>query len=211
MAPLARRERAALVDLMDHVGPDAATLSGDWTTYDLAAHLVLREGSPLAAGLVVPGLEAVTAKGMERLKSKHPFPELVQAVREGPPWYSPMRPGRVDRSANAMEFYIHHEDVRRAGADPKPRELDPHDQQVLWLLVARMGKLLARKSPVGIEMVRTDTADTARISKGEPTLVVRGLPGELALFAYGRGEVAEVEIDGDGEAQQLFANTQLGL
>ena len=36
----AQRERRALVETMRTVGPDAPTLCGDWTTRDLAAHLV---------------------------------------------------------------------------------------------------------------------------------------------------------------------------
>ena len=42
----AQRERAALVETMRSVGPDAPTLCGDWTTRDLAAHLVTRERRP---------------------------------------------------------------------------------------------------------------------------------------------------------------------
>lgn len=209
--PLARRERAALCDLLDRVGPDAPTLSGSWTTYDLAAHLVLRERSPLAATALVPGLDRVNDKAMERLRSKRSYARLVQDVRDGPPWYSPLRPARVDRSANTLEFYIHHEDVRRAGAEPSPRDLSASDQHLLWLSVRTIGRLLARQAQVGIELVRTDVADSARVRGGEPTLVVRGLPGELALFAYGRGNAAEVEIGGDPEAVALHSDAQLGL
>ena len=36
----------ALCDLFEEVGPDAPTLCGDWTTRDLAAHLVMRERRP---------------------------------------------------------------------------------------------------------------------------------------------------------------------
>nr|BFE88977.1 hypothetical protein GCM10020093_115780 [Planobispora longispora] len=39
----ARAERAALSDLFARLGPDAPTLCEGWTTFDLAAHLVLRE------------------------------------------------------------------------------------------------------------------------------------------------------------------------
>ncbi len=42
-----QRERAELCDLFDELGPDAPTLCGDWTTADLAAHLVVRERNPL--------------------------------------------------------------------------------------------------------------------------------------------------------------------
>src|SRR5262245_9679824 len=42
-----RRERAALCDLLDRVGPDRPTLCEGWTTNDLAAHLWVRESDPL--------------------------------------------------------------------------------------------------------------------------------------------------------------------
>ena len=49
-------ERLQLCDLLDEIGPDAATLLDPWTTRDIAAHLVLREHDPFAApGLVIPG------------------------------------------------------------------------------------------------------------------------------------------------------------
>ena len=58
----ASRERAALVNTMRAVGPDAPTLCGEWTTRDLAAHLVLRERRPdAAAGILVPALAGYTA------------------------------------------------------------------------------------------------------------------------------------------------------
>ena len=44
---LARVERHALADTARTVGPDAPTLSGDWTARDLLAHLLVREHSPL--------------------------------------------------------------------------------------------------------------------------------------------------------------------
>ena len=37
------RERSNLCDLLDELGPDAATLLTPWTTRDIAAHLYLRE------------------------------------------------------------------------------------------------------------------------------------------------------------------------
>ena len=43
MTSLAESERALFADLLAEVGPDAPTLCGDWTTRDLAAHLVVRE------------------------------------------------------------------------------------------------------------------------------------------------------------------------
>jgi uncharacterized protein (TIGR03085 family) len=212
MLALSRRERAALCDLMDEVGPDAATLCEGWTTYDLAAHLVLRESSPLAApGMVIPALEAIADRGMARLKARVGYAGVVNRVRQGPPRMSVLRPGRVERLANTIEYFIHHEDVRRAQPGWEPRELETRDQDALWARLVVLGKVLARGSSVGVELVRTDASDVRRIRSGEPTLVVRGLPSELALFAYGRGDVADVELGGDPEARAAFAHRQFGL
>lgn len=209
---LSRRERDALCEVMDEVGPDAPTLCEGWTTYDLAAHLALREGSPLAGlGLVFPPFERVTNHGMERLKSRVPYPELVDRVRNGPPKLSPFRPPAVDRAANAVEYFVHHEDVLRAQPGRPRREIDPRDQDSLWSRVGALGRLTGRRASVGIELVRTDVADNRRIRSGEPTLVARGLPGELVLFVYGRGEHADVEVEGDPEAHAAFDHSQLGL
>jgi uncharacterized protein (TIGR03085 family) len=210
--PLSRRERAALCDLMDEVGPDAPTLCEGWTTYDLAAHLVLRESSPLAApGIVVPALEALADRGMARLKTSVAYPDVVDRVRHGPPRLSALRPRRIERLANTVEYFIHHEDVRRARPGAEPRDLEPGDQDALWSRLVVLGRVLARGSSVGVELVRTDAPDVRRIRAGEPTLVVRGLPSELALFTYGRGAVADVELGGDPQAQATFAHRQFGL
>jgi uncharacterized protein (TIGR03085 family) len=211
--PLSRRERLALCDLMNEVGPDAPTLCEGWATYDLGAHLVLREGSALSGlGLVFPPLERLTNKGMERLKSKVSYPDLVDRVRRGPPLLSPFRPSAVDRAANAVEYFVHHEDVLRAQPGrPLRREIDSRDQDSLWSRVGALGRLTARNATVGIELLRTDVADNRRIRSGEPTLVARGLPSELVLFVYGRGEHADVEVQGDAQARKAFDHSQLGL
>ena len=64
----AARERAALVTTMRDAGPDAPTLCGEWTTRDLAAHLVLRERRPdAAAGIMIPALAGYTARKQQHL------------------------------------------------------------------------------------------------------------------------------------------------
>jgi uncharacterized protein (TIGR03085 family) len=211
-SPLARRERSALCDLMDEVGPDASTLCEGWTTYDLAAHLVLREGSPLAvAGIAFPPLERLTNRGMDRLRSRVPYVSLVERVRQGPPLLSPFRPAQVDRMTNAVEYFVHHEDVLRAQPGLPRRQVEARDQDSLWGRVGALGRLLARRAAVGIELVRSDTGDARRIRSGEPTLVARGLPSELVMFAYGRGAHADVEVQGDEAARDAFDHSHLGL
>ena len=212
MAPLSRRERAGLCDLMDTVGPDAPTLCGDWTTYDLAAHLVVRERRPAAApGILLPPLAGLTERGMDRLKESHEYPALVQLLRSGPPGWSPMRLDAVDQVANTVEFFVHHEDVRRAAPPWEPRLLEPRDERALWAGVRRMARVLVRRSTVGIHLVRDGDRDPLRAKEGRHTLRVEGRPGELLLFVYGRSDVADVTLGGDDAARELFDAGRLGL
>ena len=101
MSPLARTERAALCDLALEVGPDAPTLSGDWTVKDLVVHLLVREGSPAAVGIVVSPLAPLTEAASARL-ARHDLAELIGRLRSGPPLWSPMRLPAVDRAMNTL-------------------------------------------------------------------------------------------------------------
>src|SRR6202451_2895593 len=85
--PPQQAERAALCDLFLKVGPEPPTLGRGWTTYDLAAHLVIRERKPLSGpGLVMGGAAArLTARMLVAAKQRHAYAELVAQVRSGPP------------------------------------------------------------------------------------------------------------------------------
>ena len=98
---VARAERAALADLMLEVGPDAPTLCGTWTTRDLAAHLVLRERRPEAAGLVLPALRGRMETVQDGIAAR-PYAEVVAEVRQGPPFWNPLNLGPVDAQANTV-------------------------------------------------------------------------------------------------------------
>ena len=112
-----RDERRALCSLLDKTGPDAPTLCEGWTTGDLAAHLVLRERRlDAAAGVAGGPLAGHTARVQQRLRSRIPFPDLVRMIRSGPPALSVMALPGMDERMNAVEFFVHHEDVRRAAA-----------------------------------------------------------------------------------------------
>ena len=86
-AQLARSERTGLCDLLNELGPEAATLCDGWLTKDLAAHLFVRERRPLAMpGLLVGGaLAKLTDVSMESALRSHGYDALVAKVRSGPP------------------------------------------------------------------------------------------------------------------------------
>lgn len=55
-------ERSALADSLEAVGPQAQTVCGDWTAFDLAAHVVAAER---AAGVVAFCVRALAARGVQ--------------------------------------------------------------------------------------------------------------------------------------------------
>ena len=196
---MARTERAALCDLALELGPDQPPLSGDWSVRDLVVHLLVREGSPAAVGILVPGLSGATDRASRGL-ARRDFATLVERLRNGPPLYSPYRIARLDKMFNTLEFFVHHEDIRRAQPAWRPRALSSSQQRALWSLTRGGAKVLMRKAKVGVVLENAATDERATPKQASPTVVVRGLPSELALWAYGRREQAEVDLQGDASA-----------
>jgi uncharacterized protein (TIGR03085 family) len=201
-----REERLALCALLETTGPDAPTLCAGWTTGDLAAHLVLRERRPDAAAGVLGGpLAPYTARVQRRIRERMPYPQLVQAVRSGPPMLSPMAIPGVEARANTVEFFVHHEDVRRAQPGWEPRTLSGGESDALWRRL-RMARFLLRHAPVGIELARDDVASESspvfRITakNATPVVTVIGSPAELTMWSFGRTSAALVRLDGTAAA-----------
>jgi uncharacterized protein (TIGR03085 family) len=204
---LAAIERASLSDLLDDLGPFAPTLCEGWRTRDLTAHLVLRESRLDAlAGVVIGALAARTARVQRKLAHRN-FTDLVNRLRTGPPWWSPFRLPRIDEGANNVEFFVHHEDVRRAQPDWEPRVLDAATDELLWRRCRRIARLALRTAPGGIELLRSDTGErhTGRApAAGRAVLTLSGPPQELLLYLYGRRDHALVEPDGDAETFRVL-------
>ena len=195
-----REERLALCALLDETGPDAPTLCEGWTTGDLAAHLVLRERRPDAAAGVAGGpLAGYTARVQQRLRERIPFPDLVRMIKSGPPRLSVMALPGMDERVNAVEFFVHHEDVRRAADGWEPRALGSGESDMLWDRL-RMARFMLRKAPVGVELARDDggPATSYRITarNATPAVTVVGSPAELTLWVMGRRTAARVRMDG---------------
>ena len=195
-----REERLALCALLDETGPDAPTLCEGWTTGDLAAHLVLRERRPDAAAGVAGGpLAGYTARVQQRLRERIPFPDLVRMIKSGPPRLSVMALPGMDERVNAVEFFVHHEDVRRAADGWEPRTLGSGESDMLWDRL-RMARFMLRKAPVGVELARDDggpaTSYRFTARNATPAVTVVGSPAELTLWVMGRRAAARVRMDG---------------
>jgi uncharacterized protein (TIGR03085 family) len=215
----ARDERAALCALLDETGPDAPTLCEGWETRDLAAHLVLRERRPDAAvGVVVRPLAGYAASVQRRIAAR-PYREVVDMIRHGPPRLSIWAIPGADDQGNAVEYFVHHEDVRRAAPGTLPRELDAGAGDLLWRRL-RLARFILRAAPCGVILQRDGalggeeaTAGTHRMTAkaGTPSVTVTGAPGELILWALGRTPAAQVRLDGDEDAVQRLRDARWGL
>jgi uncharacterized protein (TIGR03085 family) len=205
----ARDERVALCALLDKTGPDAPTLCEGWRTADLAAHLVLREHRPDAAvGILGGPMAKYTARAQQKLSGRTPFPMLVEIIRTGPPRFSLFGIPGVDAKANFTEYFVHHEDVRRAQSEWEPRKLAGAVNDAIWSQLSQ-ARLLLRKVPVGIEFARDDTEQPSagQTSAGQravrmtvrprtPVVTVIGAPAELLMWTFGRTGAAEIKLEG---------------
>jgi uncharacterized protein (TIGR03085 family) len=204
-------ERAQLSDLLDELGPGAPTLLAPWTARDIAAHLVLRERDYLGGpGLVLPGAWGRLAQRRQRALALRDFTWLVAALRSGPP------PGFfrirwVRRVPSLNEFFVHHEDLRRASGR-SPRTSEQAMDEALWRNASRGSWFLARRlRGAGLELQWAGTARTVRARRGEPTARIAGPPGELLLYLFGRQDAAHVEVSGPAAAVEAVRRARFGM
>ena len=208
----AKSQRRELCDLFEVVGPDAPTLCGNWTTRDLAAHLIVRESRPEAsAGIVLKPLAGWGER--VRLQTSHrAWPDLINKVRSGPPVFSGFALPGVDSRLNLTEYFIHLEDVRRAQPTWVPRELDPKLSEALWKTLKARAIGFYRKARVGVRLQRTDADGGGALAHpGSPGVVISGPAQELLLYTFGRKGHAKVAIDGPPEVVAKFATTNLSI
>jgi uncharacterized protein (TIGR03085 family) len=112
-----------------------------------------------------------------------------------------------------VEYFVHHEDVRRARPGWEPRMIDQSLAEVLWRRL-RMTRLILRKAPVGVELARDDEPEptasggpairfTAKART--PVVTVTGPPAELTMWALGRTAAARVRLDGSEAAVRALS------
>jgi uncharacterized protein (TIGR03085 family) len=208
-ATAARTERLLLCDLFAELGPDEPTKCGGWTTADLAAHLVVREYRPDAGpGIMIPALAGHTERLRVKARDTDGFDRLIDRIRTGPPRFSVFALPGVDEKANLTEYFVHHEDVRRARPGWEPRDLPAATEELLWKGLGS-ARFVLRKVPV--ELTLADPHGRARkVSKGSGSgsVTVHGPAGELALWTSGRTGIARVRLDGDPAALKALADSE---
>jgi uncharacterized protein (TIGR03085 family) len=183
--PIDQRERLQLCDLLDQLGPDAPTLCRGWATSDMAAHLVLREHFRRWGD---------ERRAQEEAKG---YAYLVARVRAGGPLV-PWRVPGLRTLANGLEYFIHHEDVRRANGQG-PRAEIPDLESLAWRMSGFLGRRLAHNvRPFGLALVAPD--GRRHMFGAGATATLSGPPTELILYLAGRRSAARVTLTGPEEA-----------
>ncbi len=202
------RERAALCDTLDKVGPEAPTLCEGWLTLDLAAHLVAREArSDAALGLVLPGpfaappaarhgsLQDEGLRGTRRNAAHRPAGDAPQGTT---------RDRQRERELRAPRRCA----ARASGEGPRP--LDAEFDDLFWRVLG-FGARLARRRVKGVALVlRTPDGREHVVSKDGPQVTLTAPPGELSLFMSGRKEAAIVTHEGDPAAYAIVLAADFG-
>ncbi|RJS46986.1 TIGR03085 family metal-binding protein [Nocardioides cavernaquae] len=208
MTSAARTERELLCDLALTVGPDAPTLSGDWDVRHLMAHLVVRDRQPHnGIGIVVTAFADRHDRAVDRT-AEHDFATLVDRVRTA---WSPLSLPGVDSLANTVEFFVHHEDVRRARPGWEPRVHSRRLRNALWRVLPVLGRSLVVNAGVPVRLRRTDSGDTMTLRRGANPVVLSGDVGELVLFLYGRKQTHGLSFDGPDAHVTALKAASLGF
>lgn len=205
---LSRTERQSAIELMHEVGPQAPTLCAGWTVKDLAVHLYIRENHPkAAAGILFSPARPLLEKRTKQLLALD-LSVLLERLESGSR-FAPLR--WVDRWLNPVEYFVHHEDIRRAQPEMEPRRLTRSQQQELYQRLKYFAPILLRKStgsvvfePIGLpRFVAHDVRGVATV--GDRVATVKGDIEELTLWLFGRDKATVEVADPRGDIRRSSA------
>ncbi len=112
---------------------------------------------------------------------------------------------------NSLEYFVHHEDIRRAQPAWTARDLGDDVEKTIWSMAKMAGKGLTKSMSVGVTAENATTGSRVTLSAGSPEVTIRGLPSEVMLFLFGRKSQADVELLGDDEAVAALSDASLGF
>ena len=142
--------------------------------------------------------------------SQRDFAGVIETFRSGPP-PGFFRLGWVRGFPSLNEFFVHHEDVRRANGRG-PRQNGDAMDAALWRNVERARWFLARRlRGAGLELQWAGTPRIARARRGAPVARLSGPPGELLLYLFGRQDAAHVELSGPPAAVEAVRCARFGM
>ncbi len=207
---VAHKERAALCDLLERLGPDAPTLCEGWTTRDLAAHLVTRDRQPLALpGLVIGPLHPLSERFERKVLDTNDYFELVNKLRNGPPRLAPLGLPGTRELFHIHEFFVHHEDVRRPNGGKARRISRELDTALWWRLIVFGPYLLRNLRGLRVRVINPD-GRSLTLLPGKVGLELTGTTGELFMFVYNRRADARVRVTGTPDAVERLERTRIG-
>jgi len=211
-------ERAAVAESLSAVGPLARTACGDWTAFDLAAHLVSAERLAVLTfvlrSLLVRGVSGSTASRaaywavarpeavemVMRCERRHCFETLIDRLRRPSPRLL-LRPQVAP--VTLFEFWTHHDDL--AGPNGLVHAVPATLAGVIPLLLRYQVKQL----PAGVRVtVRTsDGNHTWSVGpKSGPEVTLDGPAADLVRWLAGRRPLAEIGMAGpDAKVRALRA------
>src|SRR5699024_6599144 len=106
------------------------------------------------------------------------FEVLLQRIKAGPPRWSPARLRPVGDAMNTVEFFVHTEDVLRAGPQsqqPPRRQVAESVRQALWRQASRTLFLaVARKARRRTTYLSPGVGAVTHGRTGDPVLLVEG-------------------------------------
>jgi len=162
-----------------------------------------------APGIVLPPLAFLTERRMHNVALAD-FAHLVGRVRRPAPW-APARMPQLDKALNTLEFFVHHEDIRRARPGWTRRGLPVGEQKQLWKAIGYAGRGLVRPSGVPVAIRWEETGVETTLRRGEKPVMLTGDPGEITLFLFGRDQVSGLAFDGPAPHVTRLRQAALGL
>jgi uncharacterized protein (TIGR03085 family) len=130
------------------------------------------------------------------------------------PWWSLVSNVLTDEATNRFEFFIHHEDARRAQPGWQPRTMPAGFTEAAWARVRVMAKLVLRRFWYPVTLVAPGHGEvTTPGTKGDrdKAATITGAPEELLIFLFGRQDHALVEITGYPDTVDRLRHATLGI
>jgi uncharacterized protein (TIGR03083 family) len=191
-------ERATLAESLEAVGPQARTACGDWTSFDLAAHVVASERG---AGVLAYCVRTLAARGV----AFHPDPRLVNLAiarqrRDGyPALVSQIRQPcpRLLRStavaaSTLFELWMHHDDLTSANGVAHGAPMH------LALAIPALVRYQAKRLPKARLLVRTTDDYEWRFGPDDaPSAVLCGSAADVVRWLAGRRTGGSLSVDAD--------------
>lgn len=205
-------ERAMLADTLEAVGPHASAGCGDWTAFDLAAHIVAADR---AAGTLAFWIRVLAARGVQF----NPKPQVIAAAinrerRDGYPALLARLRQRSPRlllapavaASTLFEVWMHHDDLTTTHG------LAHGAPDHLALAIPPLVRYQAKHLPSTRLIIRTRGHEwTFGPDIGGPsTVVLSGSAAHLIRWLSGRGPLTALDVEATPavvEQLQAFVGT----